>query len=227
MGRTTRTYVSKLREENAEATRLRIADAARALMLEHGYAATTMADIARAAGVAVQTLYATCPGGKPALARLVHDVSLAGDARDVRIADRPEVAGIIAEPDPVRKLALYAAMATAIFQRADPFQRVVREAAVSDVQMRDLLETAERQRLDGSRGPAEHLAEIGALRTGLGVDRARDQIYVLTSFELFDRFTTVCGWSVRDFEEWLASTLCRVLLEGGEDQSTGWLQDQA
>lgn len=213
MGRTARTYVSRLREENAEATRLRIADAARVLMLEHGYAATTMAGIARAAGVAVQTLYATCPGGKPALARLVHDVSLAGDARAVPLADRPEVAGIIAEPDPVQKMALYAAMATAIFERADPFQRVLREAAVSDSEMRDLLESAERQRLDGSRGPAEHLAQIRALRDGLGVDHARDQIYVLTSFELFDRFTNACGWSAREFEKWLASTLCAVLLD--------------
>lgn len=212
MARSERTYVSKLREENAEATRLRIADAARNLLLERGYAATTMAQIANAAGVAVQTLYATCPGGKPALARLVHDVSLAGDARSVPLADRPEVARIIAEPDPARKVALYAAMATAMFQRADPFQRILRDAAVSDSEMRDLLETAERQRLTGSQGPAQHLADVGALREGLSVESARDQIYVLTSFELFDRLTDTCGWTVGEFEDWLADTLRAILL---------------
>jgi AcrR family transcriptional regulator len=212
VSRSTRPYVSTLREENAEATRLRIADATRALMLELGYAATTMAQIARSAGVAIQTLYATCPGGKPALARLVHDVSLAGDARSVPLADRPEVHAIIAEPDPAKKLALYAAMATVMFQRADPFQRVLREAAASDSAMRDLLASTDRQRLAGSKGPAEHLAEVGALRDGLTVDRARDQIYVFTSFEMFDRFTHTCGWTILEFEEWLARTLCATLL---------------
>ncbi|WP_449373701.1 TetR/AcrR family transcriptional regulator [Arthrobacter psychrolactophilus] len=212
MSQNTRTYVSRLREGNAEATRLRIADATRELMLERGYAATTMAEIARSAGVAVQTLYSTCPGGKPALARLVHDVSLAGDARSVALADRPDVQGIVAEPDPAKKLALYAAMATGMFQRADPFQRVLQEAAVSDPVMRELLASTERQRLEGSEGPAEHLAEIGALRDGLSIDRARDQIYALTSFELFDRFVHTCGWTIPEFEEWLTRTLHAVLL---------------
>lgn len=212
MSRSTRKYVSTLREENAETTRLRIAEVTRVLMLEHGYAATTMAQIARSAGVAVQTLYATCPGGKPALARLVHDVSLAGDARLLPLADRPEVHAIITERDPAMKLTLYAAMATVMFQRADPFQRILREAAVSDSAMRELLASTELERLTGTQGPAEHLAEVGALRDGLTVDRARDQIYVFTSFELFDRFTRTCGWTVPEFEEWLARTLCAVLL---------------
>ncbi|WP_405091664.1 TetR/AcrR family transcriptional regulator [Micromonospora sp. NBC_01392] len=220
-----RRYVSELRRENAEQTRLRIAEAARALMLERGYAATTMAEVARVAGVAVQTLYASCPGGKPGLAKLVYDVSLAGDAQPIPQDARPEVSAIVAEPDPVRKLAGYAAMAVAIFERVGPVRRVLRIAAgaagAGAAGLDDLLAETERQRRVGSRGPAEHLAETGALRAGLGVDRAADQIYALTSIELFERLTEVCGWSVVEFRDWLAETLVSVLLDTERRVSAG------
>jgi AcrR family transcriptional regulator len=208
-----RRYVSDLRRQNAEATRLRIAEAARTLMLERGYAATTMADVAQAAGVVVQTLYSACPGGKPGLAKVVYDVTLAGDAQPIPQSARPQVQAIIAEPDPVQKLSMFAAMAVTIFQRVGPVHRVLRAAAAADAGLSDLLASTEQQRLVGSRGPAEDLAAIGALRTGLTVERAADQIYALTSFELFERFTEICGWSVGDFQDWLARILAEALLE--------------
>lgn len=209
-----RRYRSELRREYAEATRQRIAEAARSLMLERGYAATTMADVARGAGVAVQTLYSSCPGGKAGLAKLVYDVTLAGDARPVPQHARPEVQAVVAEPDPVRKLALFAGMAVGIYERIGPVHRVLRAAAAGGG-LTDLMEATERQRLTGSRGPAQHLADTGFLRPGLSVDRAAHQIYVLTSIELFERLTDVCGWSLAECREWLARTLADALLADG------------
>ncbi|RAY10682.1 TetR/AcrR family transcriptional regulator [Actinomadura craniellae] len=212
--RTKRPYSSRLRRDNAEATRLKIVEAARDLMLRQGYADTTMADVARLAGVAVQTLYTACPGGKPGLAKLVYDVTLAGDARPVPQRARPEVQAIIEEPDPARKLARYAAMALGIFRRTAPVHRVLRSAAAAtaDAALRDLLADIERQRLVGSRGPAEHLHSIGALRDGLTPARAAEQIYVLTSIEIYERLTEVCGWSEAECETWLTGVLVAALL---------------
>lgn len=208
---TRRRYRSDLRQGNAQATRQRIADAARTLMLERGYAATTMADVAQAAGVAVQTLYASCPGGKPGLAKLVYDVTLAGDGQLIPQAERPQVRAIITEPDPGRKLLLFAEMAVDIYARIGPVHRVLRAAAAGGG-LTDLMAETEQQRRTGSRGPAEHLAQLGSLRQGLSVERAADQIYVLTSIELFERFVEVCGWSLADCRDWLARTLAAALL---------------
>ncbi|MEV0597524.1 TetR/AcrR family transcriptional regulator [Nonomuraea cavernae] len=213
-----RRYVSDVRRENAEATRLRIAEAARVLMLERGYAATTMAEVAKAAGVVVQTLYTALPGGKPGLAKLVWDVTLAGDAKAIPQSGRPQVQAIIAEPDPERKLAVFARMALAIYDRVAPVHRVLRAAAAADAGLADLLADTEHQRLKGSRGPAEHLAAVGALRADLSVERAADHIYALTSIELLERLVEVCGWNVRDCEDWLARTLSQTLLETGHTQ---------
>lgn len=210
-----RRYDSGLRRRHAEATRQRIADAARDLMLARGYAATTMNDVAAAAGVAVQTLYASCPGGKPGLARLVYDATLAGDTEPVPVSERPQVRAIMEEPDPARKLAAYADMVSSIAQRIAPVHRVLRAAAAAspaDEALDGLLSRAEQQRRTGSRGPAEHLAAVGALRPGLAADRAADQIYALTSVELFERLTEVCGWTPTEYAAWLAGVLADTLL---------------
>lgn len=204
-----RRYVSGLRQAYAEATRQRIADAARTLMLAKGFAATTMQDVAQAAGVAVPTLYASCPGGKPALAKLVYDVTLAGDAQEVPMSERPAVRAILAEPDPARKLAHFAATVAAIAERIAPVHRVLRAA---DGGLDELLADAEAQRRSGTRGPAQHLSDVGALRPGLDTDRAADQLYALTSIEIYERLTGTCGWNPAEYANWLAQTLCAALL---------------
>lgn len=204
-----RRYQSELRREQSDGTRQRIADAARELMLARGYADTTMGDVAAAAGVAVQTLYAACPGGKQGLAKLVYDTTLAGDAAPVAMRERPAVAAIVAEPDPARKLERYARMVAATAERIAPVHAVLRAAAGG---LRPLLQEAEAQRRIGTRGPADMLAAAGALRSGVDAGRAADIIFALTSIEVFERLTTTCGWSVDDYTGWLASTLTDALL---------------
>ena len=55
---TDRPYRSTLREERARETRLRIRKSARRLFAARGFAETTIAQIAKDAGVAPQTVYA-------------------------------------------------------------------------------------------------------------------------------------------------------------------------
>ena len=208
-----RPYHSQLRHDNAEATRVRIAAAARTLMLARGYAGVSMADVASEAGVAVQTLYGACPGGKPALAKLVWDTTLAGDARPLPLRERPAVQAIIAEPDPVRKLALFAAMATAICHRTARVHQVLRAAAaLADNEAADVLAATERERLTGSFGPVEDLASVDALRAGLSIERAAHQVYALTSVEVYERLTQICGWEPAEYQDWLARQLRGALL---------------
>jgi AcrR family transcriptional regulator len=66
---------STYRQEQAAATRERIASAARKLFVEHGYGATTLAAIAAEAGVAEPTVYAVFGSKKgllPALRQQMH-----------------------------------------------------------------------------------------------------------------------------------------------------------
>lgn len=210
-----RVYASRLRLENAQATRARITAAAHDLMVSRGYADTTMAEVARLAGVAVQTLYTSCPGGKPGLAKMVYDVALAGDSEPIAQRDRPAVRMINEEPEHGRKLGLYAAMVAGILERISPVHRVLRAAAgasPSDTGLQTVLADIERERLAGARAPAEHLRAIDALKPGLTADRAAHQLYALTSIEVFERLTQVCGWTAEAYRDWLTEILTTALL---------------
>ena len=84
-----RPYHSKVRDDQARATRRRIVDAGRELFLERGYGPTTIDAIAERAEVGRKTIF-TSVGGKAAVLKLAFDWSLAGDDEPVAIADRPE-----------------------------------------------------------------------------------------------------------------------------------------
>src|SRR5262252_1922799 len=83
-----RQYRSPVREEGAQRTRQAIVAAASELFLERGYVATSLADVAAAAGVARPTVFAAF-GSKPALLQQVLDEALAGDDEPVPVAQRP------------------------------------------------------------------------------------------------------------------------------------------
>src|SRR5262249_53569296 len=86
-----RRYNAPRRREAAQATRRAIVAAATRLFVERGYAATTMAAIAEAAGVSHETVYATF-GPKPALFRHLVEIALAGMEEPVPALEREIVA---------------------------------------------------------------------------------------------------------------------------------------
>src|SRR6476661_11230823 len=98
-----RPYDARRRRERAtqerEATSGRVVEAARDLFLSRGYVATTMAEIAREAGVALQSVY-TAGQSKADLLHLVIDLAVAGDQQEVMLVDRPEFRSVAAESDP-------------------------------------------------------------------------------------------------------------------------------
>src|SRR5918911_3683012 len=95
-----RPYRSALRADQARETRRRIRTAADALFLARGYTDVSMDEIARAAGVARQTVFSTY-GSKAKLLKEVIDVRLAGDDEPVSIIERPAAQRMLASTDPV------------------------------------------------------------------------------------------------------------------------------
>ena len=104
------------------------------MFLENGYAATTMPAIANAAGIALDTVYATV-GKKPALFRLLVEMAISGSDKAVPAEARDYVRAIRAEPDAARKLQLYAAALRAIQPRLAPLIRVLQGAAPLDPEL--------------------------------------------------------------------------------------------
>src|SRR6476661_3395372 len=116
-----RSYDSSRRQAQAEETRSAIVRTARDLFLEQGYGRTTIADIARAAGVSVETIYGSF-GNKAALLHKAWDITVGGDDEDIVFHERPEVMAIRSEPDLAKRFMLHAAFSTRTAQRIAPFQ---------------------------------------------------------------------------------------------------------
>jgi AcrR family transcriptional regulator len=208
-----RRYDSPHRREQAAGTRRKIIAAAQPIFLEHGYAGTTMAAIAREASVVVETVYRSF-GSKVALFGAVVEAALAGgvERAELPVEERPAISAIIAETDPVRQVALYAATQPGIHQRAGPLLRAVRGASALDPEVARVWREIEAQRYAGQARMAGLLASRRGLREGLSVERASDLIWTLTALAVHDLLVVERGWSSEQYQRWLTDVLTRELV---------------
>jgi AcrR family transcriptional regulator len=207
-----RPYDSPVRREQARRTERAVLAAAHTLLLDEGWTGMTMTAVAARAGVSSQLLYKTY-GTKAALAKRLYDVTLMGDDEPEPLSARPEIAAIVAEQDPARKLALYARLAVTLTVRVGPlYARLHGAATAGDAGLADLIATTERERATGNAGLARDLARRGALRSGLTTHRAVDIIFTLLSIEVIDRLMSERGWSAAEAEDLLTRQLRCALL---------------
>ena len=126
-----RRYTAPRRAAQAAATRRSVLDAARQLFTERGYTATGVGDLAAAAGVAVDTVYASV-GRKPELMRALMETAISGTDDAVPAEERDYVRRIRAASDAREKIAIYASAVAVIGERMAPVHRALREAALTD-----------------------------------------------------------------------------------------------
>jgi AcrR family transcriptional regulator len=177
-----------------------IVRAARDLFVERGYGHTTVADIARAAGVSIETIYSSV-GRKPELLHKAWDVTIGGDEQDIVFHERPEVVAMRSEPDLARRFELHAAFSTRTAQRIAPFQLMVQSAAGADPVAAEMLEEMGRQRLAGMTVLAAEAAATGQL--AVSEEECRDVIWSMTDGMLWHRLVNERGWTNERFAEWL------------------------
>ncbi|MBV8957081.1 MAG: helix-turn-helix transcriptional regulator, partial [Solirubrobacterales bacterium] len=154
------------RARKALETRHRVLDAAEALFIQNGYAATTMNEIADQADVAVQTLYAVF-GNKRTLLTALIDARVVGDDQTDALRDRQDWQAMERETDADRQIALFAAIATRIGTRSAAINAVIAGAAGADPEIAAIHEQQRQRRYRDERRIARSLARTGALRDGL------------------------------------------------------------
>jgi len=207
-----RSYDSSRRRAAAAQTRRQIIDAARDLLLAHGFAGTTMPAIAAAAGVALDTVY-TVVGPKPKLFRLLVELAISGEDTPIPAEERHYVQAIHQEPDPHRKIALYARAVAIIQPRLAPLFRVLQEAARSEPELADFWNEISRRRAANMRRFVSEVASAaGGLPPGMTISDAADLVWVTNGPEFYTMLVEERGWEIERFEQRLVELWTHVLI---------------
>ena len=200
-------YHSERRQEQAEATRQAILDAARALFIERGYAGTTVADIAAAARVAVPTVYVSV-GTKPViLGELRKMIPVAagvpGDTRAAfaRIRDpRQLVSAFVAG---VRRLLETSGELMYAIESAAPFEPVAAEAWEEGL----VIHRA------ACGLVVERLEALEEVKTTVSPTHAGDVLSFLSLPATWRTLGGEYGWAFDEVEAWIVDTAMALLTD--------------
>jgi AcrR family transcriptional regulator len=206
-----RRYNSPRRVEQAAVTRGAVLAAARALFVSKGYLATTVADIAREARVAVDTIYATV-GRKPELLREVLETALSGTDEVVPGQQRDYVLRVRAASSARDKIAAYVDGLVKIQSRLAPIFLAMRDAATRDADSAALWTEISERRARNMREFAADLRTTGELRDDLSDDEVADIIWSMNGAEYWALLVGDRGWSHERFAAFLNDAWTRVFL---------------
>ena len=173
-----RTYSSTLRARQAADTRAQVLGAASELFEQSGWAGTTVAAIAKRAGVAVETVYSGF-GSKKEVLRAVVDFAVVGDTDPVPLAER-DVFATMATGDRDARLTAGIEMLADIQDRIVKLWRTVLEAAASD----DEIDAWRLQWDEGRRIDTRRSMEL-ILQRELDDDVVLDLLWGLFSHEVY------------------------------------------
>lgn len=207
-----RTYRSELRARQAQETRTRVVAASARLFARQGYQATTIAAIAREAGVSAETVKTTA--SKAELLIAAFEVTFSGSEGAQTLTETDVAAGLLDLPDEVFLDAVLTQIAAAN-ARGHALWTVLLGAALSDpivdAALRGMLE---RRRADLRALVAETIGR-GIARNVRDPDAAAAAISFLISPESYQQLVVQSGWTPEQYGTWLRTVVAAELTPRG------------
>lgn len=205
-----RPYDASGRREQAQARRLAVVLAARDLFERDGFRLTTIAAIARQAGVSAESIYKGF-GTKAALAKAVFDVVIAGDDEPVPVAEREAAQAMRVEPNVRRKIAMYAQGMAERQARSARVQILIRDGRHVDDALIPIWAKLNEEGQVGMTMLGRHLLESGQLRKGIRLDEVRDVLWNYLAIDTYERLVLTQGWALDRYAQWLTRAITSAL----------------
>ncbi|MDQ2664906.1 MAG: TetR/AcrR family transcriptional regulator [Gemmatimonadota bacterium] len=204
-----RRYDGAGRRAQAERTRTAMLEAAEQLLLANGYAGTTIASIAEAAGVSAETIYKVF-GGKPGLVAGVRELRLAGAGPGHAEARSDRARTVVSDP---RKLvARWGQLTAEVAPLVSPILLLVRDAAAAHPEMAALHAKLDDDRRRRMKVNATHLRDTGHIRAGVTLSEAVDVLWTYSSPDLYDLLVVRRGWSAVRYGRFVGDAIAAALL---------------
>lgn len=209
MVRGVNSQTAELRARRIAGTEQRLISAATRLFIRDGYAATTLAAVAEAAGVAPRTVYSRF-GTKAALLKRSLDVALVGDTASVDVAGREWFRRARTAPTLEERIAVSSRGSREMMERAGPLLAVIAEAAPSEPEIAAAFQADREATRDNIRGFWAAAAADGLLPPGADVKWLGDTAALLAAAETYLLGTRTVGWNPDEYEEWRSATWQRL-----------------
>jgi hypothetical protein len=119
----------------------------------------------------------------------------------------------LSESHPEARLRLAAPIARQIHDAQSAAFDLLRGAGVVAPELAKLEQQRERLRYERQERKIISLRDAGRLRRGLTYATARDIFWMLTGRDVYRMLVRERGWSSQKYQDWLADTLVRSLLE--------------
>jgi len=139
-------------------------------------------------------------------------LAISGADRALAPEERDYVQRMQAEADAARQLEIYAGAVAAIQARMAPLFLALRDAASTEPEAEQVWHEISERRAANMRRLVAALGDH-ALRPGLGLDQAADIVWATASSELYTLLADERGWTLDHYEDWLADTWRRLLLQ--------------
>ena len=198
------------RKERARATRQRMVEAAYELITSQGFATTTVAEVAEAAGVAVQTVYFTF-GSKAGLLREAFQYAVLGDDRvDLGPHEREWFGRLQHEAALVPALRIAVDEMTTIIRRVVPLTPAVQMLG-DDPDVAAWTAHGERLRRIGYAQVVDALVDKHPLRPGVTLDDAVTVLLTWVGPDVYRAMVLTHGWTDDAWREWTVRTTAETL----------------
>ena len=190
-------------------TEARVIEAATSLFVTNGYAATTLAAVAEAAGVAARTVYVRFDTKADLLQRCL-DVAIRGDEDGVAVDDRSWVQAAMSAPTARERIRVMAGATAQLMGRTGALLRVAQQAEAVEPA---IAARAQAARLDTQRVLEAFwrgMAADGLLPRSVDVDWLAVTGAAVGQAETYLVLTKVTDWDVDAYGAWLERTWRRL-----------------
>jgi AcrR family transcriptional regulator len=184
-----------------------VIDAAFELMLERGYAGTTMTAIAEHAGVAERTVYNLFGSKSGLMLATLRDRAIGGDTESL-IADHEHMRSL---DDPLEIIEYAVATNHRVASRAITLFQVAYQAAAVEEEVAAALEELEEERFHHQGEVIDMLQEKGHLREDIPYDMIKRGFWLMAGPETVIK-ATKAGWDLDTYSAWLRASLPSLLL---------------
>jgi AcrR family transcriptional regulator len=195
--------MTTLRERRAQLTHDEILRAARRLFAKHGYARTSVRDIAKAAGVSAQTVYDSVGSKQQLVAQL-------NDLIDAEAGIGAIVRADLQSEDLHKVAAISARVARSILEHCGDIVHALVTGAAAEPELAAVLAEGQRRHVAGSTAVVGRLRELGATPP----DGAVETLAALSDVRFALVLQESYGWSLDQLERWIADTSSALLLRG-------------